>query len=48
MASGRQTDDRDNPYLCMRIKRDSSGWDPISGLPLRPAAHMIRTMRPDR
>jgi Glycosyltransferase family 9 (heptosyltransferase) len=42
------SDDGDNPNLCMRTKRDSSGWNPISGLPLRPADYMIRTMRPDQ
>lgn len=47
MAIGRDTDDGDNPYLCLRIKRVNSGWDPIERIPLRPAVHLIRTMRPD-
>jgi len=36
------------PYLCMRIKRDNSGWDPIRGLPLGPADRNPLSMRPER
>jgi len=48
MASGRQTEDQDNPNLCTDFESANDDWDQISGQPLRPAAHMIRTMRPDR
>lgn len=48
MASGRQTEDQDNPNLCTDFESVNDDWDPISGPPLRPAALMIRTMRPDR
>jgi hypothetical protein len=48
MASGRQTDDWDIPYLCTDFESVNDDWGQISGQPLRPAAHMIRIMRPDR
>jgi hypothetical protein len=48
MASGRQTEDQDTPNLCTDFESVNDDWDQISGQPLRPAAHTIRTMRPDR
>ncbi len=39
MASGRQTEDQDVLYLCIRTSESvKDDWDPISGQPLRPAA----------
>jgi hypothetical protein len=40
MASGRQTDDRDTPYLCTDFESVNDDWDLISGQPLRPAAYL--------
>lgn len=48
MASGRQAEDQDNPNLCTDFESVNDDWNQISGQPLRPAAHMIRTRRPDR
>ena len=36
----------ENPYLCLRIERDNSGWDPIRALPLGPADKEPALTRP--
>ncbi len=42
MASGRQTDDRDTPYLCTEFESVNDDWAQISGPPLRPCGFQHR------